>query len=155
MTGPIRNRFVWSLGNESGHGANHDALYRWIKTTDPTRPVQYEGGGANTAATDIVCPMYARVDQDQPFPAVPKWSIKKWIGMPDESRPLILCEYAHAMGNSFGGFAKYWEAFRSHDEIFAAINAVSEASVSTRQQAAAIMRQHGVIYRAADFRLAD
>ena len=108
---------LWSLGNESGHGANHDALYRWIKTTDPTRPVQYEGGGANTAATDIVCPMYARVDQDQPFPAVPKWSIKKWIGMPDETRPLILCEYAHAMGNSFGGFAKYWQAFRSHPRL--------------------------------------
>ncbi|MGO3907929.1 beta-galactosidase [Huaxiibacter chinensis] len=108
---------IWSLGNESGHGANHDALYRWVKTTDPTRPVQYEGGGANTAATDIVCPMYARVDQDQPFPAVPKWSIKKWIGMPDETRPLILCEYAHAMGNSFGGFAKYWQAFRDHPRL--------------------------------------
>ncbi|MBE8887702.1 glycoside hydrolase family 2 TIM barrel-domain containing protein, partial [Enterobacter hormaechei] len=105
---------IWSLGNESGHGANHDALYRWLKTADPTRPVQYEGGGASTAATDIVCPMYARVDQDQPFPVVPKWSIKKWIGLPDETRPLILCEYAHAMGNSFGGFASYWQAFRSH-----------------------------------------
>ncbi|WP_369064246.1 beta-galactosidase [Enterobacter sp. MALB-1] len=108
---------IWSLGNESGHGANHDALYRWLKTTDPTRPVQYEGGGANTAATDIICPMYARVDQDQPFPAVPKWSIKKWIGMPDETRPLILCEYAHAMGNSFGGFARYWEAFLRHPRL--------------------------------------
>jgi beta-galactosidase len=108
---------IWSLGNESGHSANHDAMYRWLKTTDPTRPVQYEGGGANTAATDIVCPMYARVDQDQPFPAVPKWGIKKWIGMPDETRPLILCEYAHAMGNSFGGFAKYWQAFRSHPRL--------------------------------------
>ena len=108
---------IWSLGNESGHGANHDALYHWVKATDPTRPVQYEGGGANTAATDIVCPMYARVDQDQPFPAVPKWSLKKWIGMPDETRPLILCEYAHAMGNSFGGFAKYWEAFRKHPRL--------------------------------------
>ncbi len=108
---------IWSLGNESGHGANHDALYRWVKATDPTRPVQYEGGGANTAATDIVCPMYARVDQDQPFPAVPKWSLKKWIGMPDETRPLILCEYAHAMGNSFGSFAKYWEAFRKHPRL--------------------------------------
>jgi beta-galactosidase/beta-glucuronidase len=51
------------------------------------------------------------------FPAVPKWSIKKWIGMPDETRPLILCEYAHAMGNSFGGFAKYWQAFRSHPRL--------------------------------------
>lgn len=67
---------IWSLGNESGHGANHDALYRWIKSVDPSRPVQYEGGGADTTATDIICPMYARVDEDQPFPAVPKWSIK-------------------------------------------------------------------------------
>jgi beta-galactosidase len=108
---------IWSLGNESGHGSNHDALYRWIKANDPTRPVQYEGGGANSAATDIICPMYARVDQDQPFPQVPKWSIKKWIGMPDESRPLILCEYAHAMGNSFGGFHKYWAAFRQHPKL--------------------------------------
>lgn len=108
---------IWSLGNESGHGATHDALYRWIKTTDPTRPVQYEGGGANTLATDILCPMYARVDEDQPFPAVPKWSIKKWIGLPDESRPLILCEYAHAMGNSFGGFFRYWQAFRQYPRL--------------------------------------
>src|SRR5476651_1566746 len=108
---------IWSLGNESGHGATHDALYRWIKTNDPTRPVQYEGGGANTAATDIICPMYARVDQDQPFPAVPKWSIKKWVGIPGEQRPLILCEYAHAMGNSFGGFDKYWKAFRQFPRL--------------------------------------
>lgn len=48
---------IWSLGNESGHGVNHDALYRWLKSEDPSRPVQYEGGGANTAATDIICPM--------------------------------------------------------------------------------------------------
>ncbi|MRS16670.1 beta-galactosidase [Enterobacteriaceae bacterium RIT691] len=108
---------IWSLGNESGHGSNHDALYQWIKSNDPTRPVQYEGGGADSAATDIICPMYARVDQDQPFPAVPKWSIKKWIGLPDEDRPLILCEYAHAMGNSFGGFHKYWAAFRKHPRL--------------------------------------
>ncbi|WP_312456869.1 beta-galactosidase [Pseudescherichia sp.] len=108
---------IWSLGNESGHGASHDALYRWVKSSDPSRPVQYEGGGANTAATDIICPMYARVDMDQPFPAVPKWSIKKWIALPDETRPLILCEYAHAMGNSFGGFAKYWQAFRDNPRL--------------------------------------
>ena len=108
---------IWSLGNESGHGSTHDALYRWVKSHDPSRPVQYEGGGANTAATDIICPMYARVDQDQPFDAVPKWSLKKWIGMPEESRPLILCEYAHAMGNSFGGFDRYWAAFRKFPRL--------------------------------------
>ena len=108
---------IWSLGNESGYGSNHNALYSWIKSNDPTRPVQYEGGGANTPATDIICPMYARVDEDQPHPRVPKWSIKKWIGLPDEQRPLILCEYAHAMGNSFGGFHKYWQAFRQHPRL--------------------------------------
>ncbi|WP_313120016.1 beta-galactosidase [Atlantibacter hermannii] len=108
---------IWSLGNESGHGATHDALYRWVKTADPSRPVQYEGGGADTAATDIICPMYARVDQDQPFPAVPKWSIKKWLSLPGEHRPLILCEYAHAMGNSLGNFAAYWQAFREYPRL--------------------------------------
>ncbi|WP_075180696.1 beta-galactosidase [Pantoea sp. 1.19] len=108
---------IWSLGNESGYGRNHDALYQWVKRTDPSRPVQYEGGGADTPATDIVCPMYARVDQDQPFPAVPKWSIKKWVGMPGETRPLILCEYAHAMGNSLGGFDRYWQAFRQYPKL--------------------------------------
>lgn len=108
---------IWSLGNESGYGANHDALYQWIKRHDPTRPVHYEGGGANSRATDIVCPMYARVDEDQPFPSVPKWSITKWVSMPDEHRPLILCEYAHAMGNSLGGFARYWQAFRQYPRL--------------------------------------
>lgn len=108
---------LWSLGNESGHGHNHDALYRWLKAEDPSRPVQYEGGGADTAATDIICPMYARVDEDQPFPAVPKWSIKKWLSLPGEQRPLILCEYAHAMGNSLGGFARYWQAFRQYPRL--------------------------------------
>lgn len=108
---------IWSLGNESGHGATHDALYTWIKSNDPTRLVQYEGGGANTAATDIICPMYARTDQDQPHPNVPKWAIKKWISMPNENRPLILCEYAHAMGNSLGTFYKYWQAFRQYPRL--------------------------------------
>ena len=108
---------LWSLGNESGYGAAHDAMYQWLKRQDPSRPVQYEGGGANTAATDIVCPMYARVDEDQAFPAVPKWNLKKWIGLPGETRPLILCEYAHAMGNSLGGFAHYWQAFRGHPRL--------------------------------------
>lgn len=108
---------IWSLGNESGHGSTHNAMYAWSKDYDPSRPVQYEGGGANTKATDIICPMYARVDEDQPFAAVPKWSIKKWVGLPEESRPLILCEYAHAMGNSLGSFEKYWQAFRANPKL--------------------------------------
>ena len=109
---------LWSLGNESGLGANHHAMYQWIKQTDPSRPVQYEGGGADTAATDIICPMYARVATDMPLPvSVPKWSIQKWIGLPNENRPLILCEYAHAMGNSLGSFADYWRAFRQYPRL--------------------------------------
>lgn len=108
---------IWSLGNESGYGRNHDALYQWLKAADPTRPVQYEGGGGNSGATDIICPMYARVDQDQAFLAVPKWSIKKWLSMPGENRPLILCQYAHAMGNSLGGFDRYWQAFRQYPRL--------------------------------------
>ena len=56
---------IWSQGNESGYGHNHDAMYQWLKQVDPSRPVQYEGGGADSPATDIIAPMYARVDQDQ------------------------------------------------------------------------------------------
>ena len=108
---------IWSLGNECGHGPNHDAMYAWSKSFDPSRPVQYEGGGANTSATDIICPMYARVDSDIPDDAVPKYAIKKWIGMPNENRPLILCEYAHAMGNSLGSFADYWQAFKEYPRL--------------------------------------
>lgn len=108
---------IWSLGNESGYGPAHDAMYQWVKGSDPSRPVQYEGGGADTPATDIICPMYARTHQDQPFPAVPKWALAKWIGLPGETRPLILCEYAHAMGNSLGGYAEYWQAFRTHPRL--------------------------------------
>lgn len=109
---------IWSLGNESGLGANHHAMYQWIKQSDPSRPVQYEGGGADSAATDIICPMYARVNTDMPLPeSVPKWAIQKWIGQPGETRPLILCEYAHAMGNSLGSFDGYWRAFRQYPRL--------------------------------------
>lgn len=108
---------IWSLGNECGHGANHDAMYAWSKSFDPSRPVQYEGGGANTSATDIICPMYSRVDIDVKDDAVPKYSIKKWLSLPGETRPLILCEYSHAMGNSLGNFDEYWQAFRDYPRL--------------------------------------
>jgi beta-galactosidase len=108
---------IWSLGNECGYGANHDAMYAWSKSFDPSRPVQYEGGGANTSATDIICPMYARVDYDLEDEAVPKYSIKKWLSLPGETRPLILCEYAHAMGNSLGSFDDYWKAFKEYPRL--------------------------------------
>ena len=110
---------IWSLGNESGYGAAHDAMYAWIKRADPNRPVQYEGGGADTPATDIVCPMYARTDTDEPcwYRDAPKPALLNWVQQPGEQRPIILCEYAHAMGNSLGNFPDYWDAFRTHERL--------------------------------------
>lgn len=110
---------IWSLGNESGYGAAHDAMYQWTKRTDPSRPVQYEGGGSNTAATDIICPMYARTHQDlhQAHGDKTKYGLNRWVGMPGEHRPIILCEYAHAMGNSLGNFQDYWDIFREHPRL--------------------------------------
>lgn len=113
---------IWSLGNESGIGRNHHAMYQWVKQADPARPIQYEGGGADTAATDILCPMYARVDSDLPVVAhqpevTPRVGIRKAIALPNEQRPLILCEYAHAMGNSLGSLNKYWQAFRDNPRL--------------------------------------
>lgn len=110
---------IWSLGNESGYGAAHDAMYQWTKRHDPSRPVQYEGGGSDTAATDIVCPMYPRTHQnlEQVFSNRPKWALVNWVEQVQEKRPIICCEYAHAMGNSLGNFADYWQVFREHPRL--------------------------------------
>ena len=98
---------AWSLGNEAGDGATHDAMAAWIRRTDPSRPVQYEGGftfdlDAPSPASDIVCPMYASPQR-----------IEAWAASGhDARRPLILCEYNHAMGQA-GGLADYWTLFDS------------------------------------------
>ena len=98
---------VWSLGNESGYGANHDALAGWIRAYDPARPLHYEGAIAadwesGRAASDIVCPMYPPVEKIRQFGLHSR-----------DPRPLILCEYAHAMGNSPGGLGEYWDVIRT------------------------------------------
>ena len=109
---------IWSLGNESGFGLNHMAMRAAIRQLDQTRPIMYEGGGAATPATDIICPMYGRTYMDQCLESpVPKYRLDKAVAMPGETRPLILCEYAHAMGNSLGGFDRYWEAFRNNPKL--------------------------------------
>ena len=110
---------LWSLGNESGYGAAHEAMYHWTKRADPSRPIQYEGGGSATSATDIICPMYARTDADMPQgpDLAPKPGLIKWAGLGSENRPVILCEYAHAMGNSLGNFSDYWDAFRKYPRL--------------------------------------
>ena len=103
---------LWSLGNETGYGTNHDALAGWIRRSDNARPLHYEGAifhGDNQKvsrsnwvdgglrASDIVCPMY-----------VPIEAIKKYGDDGLGTRPLIMCEYSHAMGNSNGSLADYW-----------------------------------------------
>ena len=104
---------VWSLGNESGYGPNHDAMAGWIRGRDPSRPLHYEGAISIEAsgsswddgerATDIVCPMYPTID-----------SIVEWAQRRHGERPLIMCEYSHAMGNSNGSLADYWDAIETH-----------------------------------------
>lgn len=90
---------VWSLGNEAGYGINFEKAYDWVKSYDATRPVQYEQAGQN-GKTDIFCPMYYDYKRCEEY------------SDGDNPRPLIQCEYAHAMGNSMGGFKEYWELVR-------------------------------------------
>ena len=88
---------TWSLGNEAGNGVNFETNYKWIKERDQSRPVQYERAGL-ADNTDIYCPMYAGVSGMVRY------------AKSNPERPLILCEYAHAMGNSCGGLQDYWYA---------------------------------------------
>jgi len=95
----------WSLGNEAGYGANFEAAYDWIKAEDPSRAVQYEQAG-KTGKTDIYCPMYYGYD-----------GCKKYSEDDSMTKPLIQCEYAHAMGNSQGGFKEYWDLVRKYSKF--------------------------------------
>jgi beta-galactosidase len=95
---------IWSLGNEAGNGCNFEATYDWVKKRDISRPVFYERAeqGANT---DIFCPMYWA-----------PWDLK-WYGYSRQLRPLIMCEYAHAMGNSTGNFQDYWDVIEKYPQL--------------------------------------
>lgn len=101
---------MWSLGNESGFGEIHEACAALVRSMDPTRLLHYEGAvfhagwpTGGMAVSDVVCPMYAPVE-----------AIEHYARTNAGTRPLILCEYSHAMGNSNGGLARYWEAIDSH-----------------------------------------
>ena len=101
---------LWSLGNESGYGPNHDAAAGWIRLRDPSRPLHYEGAirrnwTGGRAATDVVCPMYPEVADIEAF------------ARGDDPRPMVLCEFSHAMGNSNGGLADYFAAFERHGAL--------------------------------------
>lgn len=92
---------IWSLGNEAGNGKNFHDTYLWIKSRDRSRPVQFEQAGEDWN-TDIVCPMYPRISD-----------MKRYASDPAKTRPYIMCEYSHAMGNSNGNFQEYYDIIRS------------------------------------------
>jgi len=102
---------LWSLGNESGHGVNHDAAAGWLRRFDPSRPLHYEGAirfawFSDQRVSDIVCPMYP-----------PIAALTAYAASPDQKHPLIMCEYAHAMGNSCGTLGEYWDAIEGTDGL--------------------------------------
>ncbi len=96
---------VWSLGNEAGYGPNFDAAYEYVKAMDPSRPVQYERAEKN-GKSDIYCPMYSGYK-----------GVEQFANDKADMRPMIQCEYAHAMGNSEGGFKEYWDLFRKYPKL--------------------------------------
>jgi beta-galactosidase len=98
---------LWSLGNESGHGLNHEAAAAYVRNFDGTRPLHYEGAIRGNwtkghSVTDVVCPMYPSIA------AITSYAKSTLL-----DRPLIMCEYSHAMGNSNGTLAEYWEAIHA------------------------------------------
>jgi beta-galactosidase len=102
----------WSLGNESGCGPNHAAMAGWIHDYDPTRPIHYEGAAAgrkDAPYVDVISRMYARIPE-----------IIRLATNPGDTRPMVLCEYMHAMGNSDGNLREYWEAIRAHKRLIGA-----------------------------------
>lgn len=107
---------MWSLGNESGYGANHDAMYDWAKERDPGRLVHYEGerhivdlgpeSDRKPRSSDVLSTMYSSIDE-----------LEKFGQRTDLANPLIVCEYAHAMGNGPGSFKEYWGTFYKYDHL--------------------------------------
>lgn len=101
---------IWSMGNEAGDGHNFLNGYKWIRERDKTRPVQYERAEKSTNTTerhtDIWCPMYARI-----------WQIEEYAKDPKNDRPLIMCEYAHSMGNSTGNLQDYWDVIEKYPKL--------------------------------------
>lgn len=95
---------IWSIGNEAGNGQNMSAAYKWLKARDSTRPVQYEQAGM-LDNTDIYCPMYPHPDELEEFASSPK------------DKPMIMCEYSHAMGNSLGNLGEYWDLINKHPQL--------------------------------------
>jgi beta-galactosidase/beta-glucuronidase len=96
---------IWSLGNESGYGPNHDAMAEWVRAHDATRPIHYESA-REAPMVDIISIMYPRVE-----------TIIEAAQKPGETRPYVMCEYAHSMGNSTGNLKEYWDAIRTYPRL--------------------------------------
>ena len=94
---------MWSLGNEAGHGRAFEAMYEWTRNRDPTRPIQYEAAGL-VDYTDIYAPMYETIKEIEDYLAS------------NPHKPIIMCEYAHAMGNSVGNLQDYWDVIDGHPQ---------------------------------------
>ena len=124
---------LWSLGNESDYGANHDAAAGWVRGYDPTRPLHYEAAvkadwaTAGRTVSDVVCPMYPSIGE-----------IVAHAASGTQTRPVIMCEYSHAMGNSNGTLAEYWAAI--------------EATPGLQGGFIWEFRDHGILQRLADGR---
>jgi beta-galactosidase len=98
---------AWSLGNESGHGPNHDAAAGWARRADPARPLHYEGAirfdwASDQRVSDVTCPMYP-----------PIAALVAHATGGEQRHPLVMCEFSHAMGNSNGTLAEYWDAIEA------------------------------------------
>jgi beta-galactosidase len=110
---------VWSLGNEAGNGASFHATFRWIKARDSTRLVQYERAIQDANQVDFSGAYWGRIDlnTDLVVPMYPYPEEIEYYALHNGSMPLVMCEYAHAMGNSLGGFDKYWRIIRRHRSL--------------------------------------
>ncbi|HCT31408.1 MAG TPA: beta-galactosidase [Bacteroidales bacterium] len=103
---------IWSMGNEAGNGYNFYECYLWLKQNDKTRPIQYERAIADWRNfgtewnSDIITPMYSSIPE-----------LEYYIDKVKHTRPLIMCEYAHAMGNSMGNFKEYWDLIRKNQPV--------------------------------------
>ena len=122
---------IWSLGNESGTGPNHEAAAGWVKSYDPTRPIHYEGAQGDPGNPDykpIGSEAYRKITNysnptDRPYVDMLSRmypTIEELEGMAESpyiKRPIVMCEYAHAMGNSLGNLQEYWDVIRAHKNL--------------------------------------
>ena len=118
---------IWSLGNEAGYGPNFAAMSAWIRDYDPTRPIHYEGAQASLedrndprdpATVDFISRMYPRVTELYNTDREARWPKALQLAQdPRDTRPVLICEYAHAMGNSLGNLREYWEEIHAHPRM--------------------------------------